>query len=198
MALPNIGIKELQRIFKQVDGDRNKILEFFAGFSEPSYVETPPDDTGQKAEQEEELPTTPEAMNSNVKPNGAIPDSSPTYDPEQETLSTSMEVLSLTDTTSPILMKEESREEGPKEEQETEQEIVAQPWPSPSVDVTSPKHKGRQRSQESAARKERRVKQERKEAAKRRKQQEKMGITRKNGDTVSAAQEHNTLKAIII
>ena len=195
VALPNINVEEIRMQYKQF-GDSNRVLEFFT--AEASYyVEASPDDSESKvAEPQDEEPRNDDACETSAD---TIPDLSPTYDPKQETLSASMEVLSLNaDIPNPTPVERETKSEC-DEEEESRPEIVAQPSPSPSVDVTNPKQKGRQRRQESSARKHRRAKQERKEAAKRRKQQQKMGIIISgHGNTISDAQEHSALKAIII
>lgn len=165
-------------------GNSDKVLEFYT--SDPSYyVETPPNHTEPKvAEQQEEEPRNDVCE----APVDRTPGISPANDPKHETLSASMEYLSLnTDIPNPTSVQRETNSEL-DEEEEPLLEMVVQPSPSPSVDVTSPKHKGRQRRQESSTRKKWRAKQERKEAAKRRKQEQKMGII----------QDHSTLKSIII
>jgi len=181
--------------YKQL-GDPDKVLEFYTG-DLSYYVETKPNDTEPKvAEQQEEEPRN----NVYQTPGDTIPGVSVTNDSNHEMLSTSMEFLSLnTDIPNPTSVKHETKSELDEEEEEPRREMVVQPSPSPSVDVTSPKHKGRQRRHESSARKERRAKQERKEAAKRRKQQQKMGIIKTgHNDTISDVQDHSTLKVIII
>jgi hypothetical protein len=180
-ALPHIGVKEIRTMYQQF-GAPDKVLEFFTGFAEPSYVETPPDAPTPKPNE----PTT-EAPTDVV-----VPDGSPPSEPTHENLSESMEFLSLNPPADPPAPTEPDDQTTAEEE-----EMVNQPSPSPSADLTSPKTKGRQRRYESAARRERRVKLERKEAAKRRKQQEKLGII-PDGKSDTIREEHITLKAIII
>lgn len=184
-ALPHIGLKEIRTMYQQL-GTPDKVLEFFTGFAEPSYVENPSDAPTPKPEEEAtEGPTDPPT-------DVVIPDGSPTFDPAHATLSESMEFLSLNPPTNPSAPIEPDEETTAEEE-----EIVGQPSPSPSAQLPSPKAKGRQRRRESAARRERRIKQERKEAAKRRKQQEKLGII-PDGKSDTIREEHSTLKAIIV
>jgi hypothetical protein len=115
-----------------------------------------------------------------------LPNGIPTPEEQsQDPLSTSMEILSLN--------SEPTEPSTPEEPTVLEERIP----PSFSTDVDNPKHKARQRRQESAARKEKNAKRAQKEAAKRRKRMEAMGMEKMDDTTSTSAQEH-ILKAIVI
>ena len=180
-ALPHIGVKEIRTMYQQF-GTPDKVIEFFTGFAEPSYVVAPADAPTPK----------PKGPATEQSADMVVPDSSPTFDPPTETLSQSMEFLSLNSPADRPATTEPNEQTTAEDE-----EFMGQPSPSPSGDLTRPKSKGRQRRLQSTARRERKVKQERKEATKRRKQQKKMGIIPdRNSDTIR--EEHTTLKAIVI
>ena len=174
-ALPTIQVKDLRRTLKEFDGDAEKVFDFWTG------VITTQD--SQIAALHVEEPSSNEA----TQPTESIPES-PT-DVHQDTLSRSMEILSLNP--DPV--------ETPTQHPET---------PPPSDDLPDPasfqteqqddmKEKARNRRHVSAARKQRLAKKERKEAAKRRKHVEALGMEKMHDIIGTTAQEH-VLKAIVI
>lgn len=160
-ALPHIHVTEIRRLVKE-HGDGGKVLELLTEIKSP----TPPPDA------------TPDNL-----PNGHSYETGSSQDPQQDTLSTSMEILTLNTDPSPMESHEMSIQDHPQ-------------TPPFSTETDDPKHKARQRRQASAARKDKQAKRAQKEAARRRKRMEALGIE-KPDDTTSTAQEH-ILKAIVI
>jgi hypothetical protein len=171
-ALPAIHVKEIRRLVKEFEGDGNKVLEFLSAvISNEESQET-----------REDQPTVPPTEV--PRPPSTPTESHP--DPQQDTLSLSLEILSLNpepSATTPATdfpLKEDSLDPSFEMEQQDD-----------------PKEKARQRRNVSAARKQRLVKKEQKEAAKRRKHIQALGME-KMDDTISTTAQEHVLKAIVI
>jgi hypothetical protein len=172
-ALPTVHVKDLRRTLKEYDGDAEKVFDFWTGVVTTQNSQVPP-------------PTTDETPSNDATAQAPefIPES-PT-DLQQETLSRSLEILSL----NPEPVQGRAGGGLPKEDSpdvpsfETEQQDDL-------------KEKARIRRQVSAARKQRLAKKEQKEAAKRRKHMQTLG-TEKMDDTIGTAAQEHVLKAIVI
>jgi hypothetical protein len=168
VALPRIHLTEIRRLVKEHEGDGNKVLEFLTS------VET----------QEPQLPQSDNL--SQDLPNGfPIPNESQ-QNSQQDPLSPSMELLSLS---------LDSPQQSVTPSTPLEEDSIPTPVSFSTTEFDDPKNKARQRRHVSAARKEKQTKRAQKEAAKRRKRMEAMGIERM--DDTSTVQEH-ILKAIVI
>ena len=162
IALPHVHLKEIKRLVKEL-GDGNKVLEFLTGVESQDI-------------QPQQEPASTDL------PNGTKTPEEPSQDPHQDTLSASMEILSLNPEPEPS---------------ETPPEVPTPP--TFSTDLNDPKHKARQRRQASAARKEKQAKQAQKEAAKRRKRMEAVaGMDKMDDTTGTIAKGEHILKAIVI